>query len=216
MAGREREGPGAEAETESAEAAGFRPARGWFGIGVEGVSKSGNLGALFRTAHGFGASFLFTVAAAYSPRAGREADTSDAPRHVPFYRFEDAASMTLPRGCVLVGVEIAPDAAPLPSFRHPLNAAYVLGPERASLSPAMQARCAHLVRIPTRFAINLAVAGAIVMYDRLLQHGRFADRPVRPGGPGAPPPAHRHGRPIFRRGVPPLLRRPGEDEDTGP
>lgn len=191
----------------------FRPGRGWFGIGVEGVSKSANLGALFRTAHAFGASFIFTAAAAYSTRAGREADTSDAPRHVPFYRFEDAASMSLPRGCTLVGVELAPEAVALPSFRHPLNAAYVLGPERASLSPAMLARCAHVVRIPTRFAINLAVAGALVMYDRMLVHGRFPDRPVRAGGP-APEDraagAHVHGRPKFRRGVPPLLRKPGE------
>ena len=61
-------------------------------------------------------------------------------------------------------------------FRHPLNAAYVFGPERGSLSPAMVARCDHVVRIPTRFCINLAVAGAIVMYDRMLCHGRFADR----------------------------------------
>ena len=41
----------------------------------------------------------------------------------------------------------------------------------------MLARCRHVVRIPTRFALNLAVAGALVLYDRLLQHGRFADRP---------------------------------------
>jgi hypothetical protein len=32
----------------------------------------------------------------------------------------------------------------------------------------MVARCAHVVRIPTRFCINLAAAGAIVKYDRLL------------------------------------------------
>ncbi len=36
-------------------------ARGWFGIGMEGVSKAGNARAVFRTAHAFGASFLFTV-----------------------------------------------------------------------------------------------------------------------------------------------------------
>ena len=53
------------------------------------------------------------------------------------------------------------DAATLlPSFRHPLNAAYVFGPERSSLSPAMVDRCAHVVRITTRFCINLAAAGA--------------------------------------------------------
>ena len=35
--------------------------RGYFGIGVEGVSKSANAGALLRTAHAFGASFCFTI-----------------------------------------------------------------------------------------------------------------------------------------------------------
>jgi hypothetical protein len=94
---------------------------------------------------------------------------------------------------------LLPDAAALPAFRHPLNAAYVLGPERSGLSAEMRARCRHLVRIPTRFALNLAVAGALVLYDRLLQHGRFADRPVASGDGGKPPPRGTHGHPVFRR-----------------
>ena len=91
----------------------------------------------------------------------------------------------LPQHCVLVGVELLDDATDLPSFRHPVNAAYVLGPERSGLSPAMLRRCRHVVRIPTRFALNLAVAGALVLYDRLLQHGRFAERPVGSRGAAA-------------------------------
>jgi hypothetical protein len=39
------------------------------------------------------------------------------------------------------------------------------------------------VRIPTRFCINLALAGALVMYDRMLMMGGFPERPVVPGGP---------------------------------
>ena len=181
-------------------------ARGWFGIGLEGVSKPGNAGAVLRTAHAFGAAFLFTVGESPGLAATRIADTSDATRHLPFYRWPSVDAMGLPSRTVLVGVEVVEGAIPLPSFRHPLQAAYVFGPERASLSPAMRAACAFLVRIPTRFAVNLAIAAAIVMYDRMLTHGRFADRPVRPGGPGGPPPPHRHGRPLFRRGLPPLFR----------
>jgi len=37
--------------------------RGYFGIGVEGISKPMNAGNLFRTAHAFGASFVFTIGA---------------------------------------------------------------------------------------------------------------------------------------------------------
>jgi tRNA G18 (ribose-2'-O)-methylase SpoU len=188
-------------------AAGLAP-RGYFGIGVEGVSKSANVGALLRTAHAFGAAFCFTVAPGFDARAARLADTSDTSRHVPLWRFADAASLVLPNGCLLVGVELAEDAVDLPSFRHPLNAAYVLGPERASLSSAMTGRCRHVVRIPTRFALNLAVAGALVLYDRLLQHGRFPERPVASGGASGPePPGHcGHGPPVFRRSPPAWMK----------
>ena len=34
--------------------------RGYFGVGIEQSSKPMNAGNLFRTAHAFGASFLFT------------------------------------------------------------------------------------------------------------------------------------------------------------
>jgi len=122
---------------------------------------------------------------------------------VPLWRVADAGALSLPQGCVLVGVELLETATDLPSFRHPLNAAYVLGPERSSLSPAMLERCRHVVRIPTRFALNLAVTGALVLYDRLLQHGRFADRPVGSLGPAeAEPTAPGHGPPRFRRTAP--------------
>jgi len=180
--------------------------RGYFGIGVEGVSKSANVGALLRTAHAFGAAYCFTVGAGFDSRAARSADTPDTPLHVPLWRFANLAAMALPQGCALVGVELLDDAAELPSFRHPLSAAYVLGPERSGLSPAMLAACRHVVRIPTRFALNLAVAGALVLYDRLLQHGRFNERPVMSGGDAtvAAAPAG-HGDPVFRRNRPPWL-----------
>jgi tRNA G18 (ribose-2'-O)-methylase SpoU len=180
--------------------------RGWFGIGLEGVSKAGNAGAVFRTAHAFGAAFLFAVGESPGLAATRIADTSDATRHLPFYRWPSPDAMGLPARTRLVGVEVVEEAIPLPSFRHPLQAAYVFGPERASLSGGMLAACDFVVRIPTRFAVNLAVAAAIVMYDRLLTHGRFADRPVAAGGPAAPPAPHAHGKPRFRRGLPPLFR----------
>ncbi len=172
--------------------------RGYFGIGVEGISKAMNAGSLFRTAHAFGASFLFTINAAYPRREGNLADTSDATGRIPLYHWPDPQSLTLPQGCRLVGVELLDDAVELPSFRHPINAAYVLGPERGSLSPELVERCAFVVKIPTRFCVNLAVAAAIVMYDRTLTLGRFAPRPVRAGGPTEPLPPHMHGGPVLR------------------
>src|SRR5690606_28778947 len=139
-----------------------------------------NVGSLFRTAHAFGASFVFTIAAAYDRSQGALADTSDAPASLPFYEFPDVAGLRLPRDCTLVGIELVEGAVDLPSFRHPRAAAYVLGAERGSLSPELLELCAHVVKIPTRFSINLALAGAITMYDRLISTGRFAGRPVMP------------------------------------
>jgi len=47
----------------------------------------------------------------------------------------------------------------------------------------MLARCVHVVKIPTKFCLNLSVAAAITLYDRTLCLGGFAQRAVRPGGP---------------------------------
>jgi hypothetical protein len=74
-----------------------------------------------------------------------------------------------------------------------------LGPERGSLSPDLLDLCDHTVKIPTRFCVNVGVAAAIVMYDRVLTLGRYAPRPVRSGGPTVALPAHEFGEPVIRR-----------------
>lgn len=157
--------------------------RGYFAVGAEGISKPLNLGALMRTANAFGASFVFTVNAADKIRNVYKSDTSKTYENVPYYQWEDINGMMLPKGCVLVGVELTDDAVELPGFRHPAAAAYVLGRERGSLTPEMVEKCAFVVKIPTKFCVNISVAGALVMYDRMISMGRHAERPVKPGGP---------------------------------
>lgn len=164
--------------------------RGYFAIGAQRMSKALNLGNLMRSAHAFGASFTFTVGATYQALEAR-ADTSKGQNHLPHYNWASEPELVLPQGCRLVGVELVDEAIDLPSFRHPLKAAYVLGPEQGSLSPELLARCDHVVKIPTRFCINVAMAGAIVMYDRVKSLARFADRPISEGGPAAPLPSGR-------------------------
>ena len=173
--------------------------KGYFGIGVEGVSKAMNVGTLFRTAHAFDAAFVFTLRAQYNRREGSLADTSDTPRSVPTYNFADLESFRLPQGCRLVGVEITDDAIELPSFRHPRQAAYILGSEREGLSADVQSLCDYVVKIPTRFSVNLGVAAALIMYDRLNSLGRHAPRPVAEGGPTEPVPLPVFGDPIYKR-----------------
>jgi len=126
---------------------------------------------------------------------------------MPWYNYDDVGSIHLPNGCRLVGIELTDEAIDLPSFRHPVSAAYVLGPENGSLSPQLMERCEFIIKIPTQFCLNVATAGAIVMYDRVQSLGRFTERPVRAGGPppgiaGPNPhlPDHVHGRPTYSGG----------------
>ena len=172
--------------------------RGYFGVGIEGVSKPMNLGNLVRIAHAFDASFFFSVA----PRlklSDANSDTSSAEGQLPFYSFDRPEDFRLPLGCRLVGVEITDDAVELPRFRHPTRAAYVFGAERYSLSPQMLSLCEFVVKIPTRFSINVGMAGAIVLYDRLINLGGYGGRPVTPGGDGADlPPVHSWGAPLAK------------------
>ena len=192
--------------------------RGYFGVGVEGISKAMNVGSIFRTAHAFGASFVFTVNANYAEGVGGRADTSGALGHTPFYEFPDRNAMILPEKCSLVGVELIEDSIELPSFRHPSRAAYILGPERDSLSPEMIDRCDFVVKIPMQFCVNVSVAAALVMYDRVLSLGRFQRRPEMPGGPTEALEEPVFGDPRFRtragpfKAVPPADTHPREED----
>jgi tRNA G18 (ribose-2'-O)-methylase SpoU len=172
--------------------------RGYFGVGVDGISKPMNLGNLVRIAHAFDASFFFSVA----PRlklSDAQSDTSRAQGALPFYNFAAPEDLRLPLGCRLVGIEITDDAVELPRFHHPARAAYVLGAERFSLSPQMLKACDFVVKIPTRFSINVGMAGAIVLYDRLISLGGYGARPVATGGQGAEiPPPHLWGAPLAK------------------
>jgi tRNA G18 (ribose-2'-O)-methylase SpoU len=143
----------------------FQPPRGYFAIGAERMSKSLNLGNLMRSAHAFGAAFTFTVGATYGATEAFP-DTSKGHLHLPHYNWARLDDLVLPQGCKVVGIELVGGAVDLPTFLHPMKAAYVLGPEKGVLSDAMLARCDHVVKIPMRFCINVAMAGAIVMYDR--------------------------------------------------
>lgn len=150
--------------------------RGFFGVGIEGSSKIMNAGNLLRTTHAFGGSFFFFVQPVFDRRELEQSDTARSITGMPVYQFDKPDELILPKGCKLVGVELTEDAVDLPTFRHPSCAAYVLGPEKGSLSPEMQARCDFIVKIPMKFCVNVGVAGAIVIYDRLINNDRKYER----------------------------------------
>jgi tRNA G18 (ribose-2'-O)-methylase SpoU len=141
-------------------------ARGFFEVGIYHGKTEVNLGTLLRSAYQLGAAGVFTVGRRYRRQAS---DTCKAWRHFPVRHFAtlDEAIAGLPMSCPLVGVEMG--GTPLGEFAHPERAAYLLGAEDDGLPDAVMARCHHVVslgsvRVPS---FNVAVAGSIVMYDRV-------------------------------------------------
>ena len=83
--------------------------RGYFAIGVEGISKPMNLGAVLRTAHAFHASFCFTIGACFNVRDVLASDTSVAFDSMPVNIYEDLGAFQQPIGARIVGSERAKD-----------------------------------------------------------------------------------------------------------
>jgi tRNA(Leu) C34 or U34 (ribose-2'-O)-methylase TrmL len=73
---------------------------------------------------------------------------------------------------VPIGVEIMPGTVPLPYFEHPYHGVYVFGPEDGSLPTGIRAVCHDFVQIPSMHCLNLAQAGGIVLYERMVSRWR--------------------------------------------
>ncbi len=152
--------------------------RGFFGVGCYGISKAANVGAIFRTAHAFGGSFVCTINAAYEQKHTKLTDTSAAISSMPFYAFPSIEKMLLPEQCKIVAVELTDDAVDLPSFHHPSKCMYLFGPERGNVPDALLEQSDHIVKIPTKFCVNVSLAAGLILYDRMLSLGRYAPRAV--------------------------------------
>ncbi len=75
--------------------------RGYAALGVEGVSKARNAGAVVRTAHAFDASFAFLVGGAMNRREIAQTDTSRSVEQFPLYLYDRIEDFALPAGCQL-------------------------------------------------------------------------------------------------------------------
>ena len=150
--------------------------RGFFEVGIYHAKTRENIGTLWRTAYQLGAAGVFTVGARYRPQSS---DTLKVPRHIPLRHFADmdALHAALPSSAPLVGVEMGGQS--LGGFVHPQRAIYLLGAEDHGLPPDVIARCHAVVSLESIRAAsyNVAVAGALVLYDRLFSGKtmKFAD-----------------------------------------
>ena len=138
--------------------------RGYWGIGIYEPKTKDNIGTLWRSAHNFGADFIFTIGKRYQKQ---RSDTMKAERHIPLYEYEsyDDFKEHLPKGCEIVFVEQTEGARDLRQVCHPESAVYVLGAEDYGV-PEELMRGHQKVFIGTPMCLNVSVAGSIVMYDR--------------------------------------------------
>jgi tRNA (guanosine-2'-O-)-methyltransferase len=143
--------------------------RGYFGIGVWGPKYTCNIGGLVRSADCFSADFVFTIGRRYEDQAS---DVSKAARNMPVMFFRDVdefISVTVNPNTAradIVAVEITDDARDLVTFVHPERAIYLLGGEDRTLPQHIIDRCNSVVKINTKYCLNLASAATVVMYDR--------------------------------------------------
>ena len=144
--------------------------RGFFEIGVFHSKTEFNIGTLWRSAYQLGAAGVFVIGRRYDRQAS---DTYKAWRHIPLREFSDLDMLlaSLPYSTKLVGVEMG--GVPLATYEHPERCIYLLGAEDTGLPDAVLGRCHDVVSIEAirRASYNVAVAGSLVMYHRLLQKG---------------------------------------------
>ncbi|MBU2947006.1 RNA methyltransferase [Zobellia uliginosa] len=144
----------------------------FFGIGIQNGKTPENLGVLWRTAQNLGASFIFTIGNRYAKQAS---DTHQAVKAMPYFHYDtfEAFYANLPKGAMLVGVEMTTNAVDLETFEHLRRCVYLLGAEDHGLSNTACEKSHHLVRFKSVKSLNVAVAGSIVMYDRNLSKPRM-------------------------------------------
>jgi len=139
--------------------------QGFFGIGIQNGKTPENLGVLWRSAQNMGASFIFTIGNRYAKQA---CDTHKAVGAMPYFHYEtfDDFFNNLPKGAMLVGVELDKKAVQLETFTHPRRCVYLLGAEDHGMSNTAIEKSHHLVKFKSELSLNVSVAGSIIMYDR--------------------------------------------------
>jgi tRNA G18 (ribose-2'-O)-methylase SpoU len=90
-------------------------------------------------------------------------------RHIPFFEYDtfEEFNCNRPNGWQLIAVELDDNSQPIKNFKHPLNAVYLLGAEDGGLPKDILNECQSIIQLPGSFCMNVAVAGSIVLFDRM-------------------------------------------------
>jgi tRNA(Leu) C34 or U34 (ribose-2'-O)-methylase TrmL len=138
-------------------------ARGYFGVGLVNPKTNINVGAVLRAAQCFDAAFVV----AQGTRYGRApTDVLNTTKHIPFYQ-KTSVFDGCPFDCEPIAVEFTEAAQCLTTFKHNPRSFYIFGPEDSSLGKTVYEKCSRIIKIPTKFCLNLAAAVNIILYDRI-------------------------------------------------
>ena len=142
--------------------------RGYFGIGIYQSKNIHNIGTLWRSAHNFGANFMFVIGNRYKRQSS---DTTKAWRSIPFFEFQtfDDFWQKLPKECTLTGVEQCQRSRSVDETCHDERTVYLLGAEDHGLPENIIEKCHRIVHIETPMCLNVSTAGSIIMYDRKIK-----------------------------------------------
>lgn len=141
----------------------------YFGIGVYSGKTEFNIGTLWRSAYQLGASFIFIINRRYKKQ---HSDTCKTHRHIPLLQFDNFEHFKKSLyDCPLVCVEFNEKSISLPEFSHPKTCVYLLGAEDHGIPEKIYENypCIEIPNI-RQPSYNVAVAGSIVMYDRLIKN----------------------------------------------
>ena len=138
----------------------------YFGIGIIQHKRGHNIGTLWRSAYILGASYIFTIGKSYKKQTS---DVLKSWREIPLFHYDDFDDFYkhIPYNSKLVGVELDERAEMLSEYTHTPRAVYLLGAEDNGLQPEVLDRCHELIQLPGTNSLNVAVAGSIVMHDRI-------------------------------------------------
>lgn len=129
-----------------------------------------NVGAVVRTASCYGIG-----AVVYTGDRVAIAQTDERlPREERMRDYADVSVVNTGRPFDLiqgtpVAVEYNTQSETLPEFQHPPDPVYVFGAEDGTVPRVILRHCHRFVRIPTRHCLNLSVAVATVLYDRMVK-----------------------------------------------
>lgn len=140
--------------------------RGYSAVGLHNCKDNLNIGSALRAVGCYGASFLAVSGSRYERS---RTDTGKIYKHTPMFHCDNLRHM-IPFKCKTVAIDIVEGAVPLREYSHPERGFYIFGPEDGTLGIDIIRWCDDVVKVDTRFCMNLAATVNVVLYDRMSKY----------------------------------------------